>query len=410
MQDLCVNAKRLWSDLMTQGSIGALPLGGLDRMALTDGDRDARGVFAHWCREAGLALTIDGMGNMFARRAGADDSLPPVMLGSHLDTQSPGGKFDGPLGVLAALEAVRTLHEAGIVTKRPLEVVNWTNEEGARFGPGLMGSAVFTGILPIEDAHATTDRAGLRFGDELRRIRYAGPTPVGGRVPDSYFELHIEQGPLLEAAGITIGAVTHSHYSVFCDMECLGANAHIQSEPMLRRRNALVGAAKLIDAIDQVGRAHAPAGSASAVVIDCWPNNRINIPHRATFSYGIMHPDEAGVLAMRDEIEAAQARIAAETGLAFNTLVKRKRDPFHFDEGLVGLTEAVAKALGHSVQRMRTRPGHDAFYRSTICPTELIFVPCRDGISHSELEWCTPEHCAAGADVLMHAVLRQANR
>ncbi len=273
-----------------------------------------------------------------------------------------------------------------------------------------MGSAVFAGVLPLAEAHASADRAGLRFGDELRRIRYAGPAPVGGRVPDSYFELHIEQGPLLEAAGITIGAVTHSHYSIFCDMECLGANAHIQSEPMLRRRNALVGAAKLIDAIDQVGRAHAPAGSASAVVIDCWPNNRINIPHRATFSYGILHPDEAGVLAMAAEIETAQANIAAATGLAFNALVKRKRDPVHFDAGLVGLTEAVARELGHSVQRMRTRPGHDAFNMSRICPTELIFVPCRDGISHSELEWCTPEHCAAGADVLMHAVLRQANR
>jgi N-carbamoyl-L-amino-acid hydrolase len=410
MRDLRVNAKRLWSDLMTQGAIGALPNGGLDRMSLTDGDRDARGVFAHWCREAGLALGIDGMGNMFARRPGADETLPPVMLGSHLDTQSPGGKFDGPLGVLAALEAARTLHEAGIVTKRPLEVVNWTNEEGARFGPGLMGSAVFAGVLPIEEAHAATDRAGLRFGDELRRIRHAGPTPVGGRVPDSYFELHIEQGPLLEEAGITIGAVTHSHYSIFSDMECLGANAHIQSEPMLRRRNALVGAAKLIDAIDQVGRAHAPAGSASAVVIDCWPNNRINIPHRATFSYGIIHPDEAGAHSMLAEIDAAEARIAAATGLTFNRLVRRQRDPVHFDEGLVGLTEAVAKELGHSVQRMRTRPGHDAFHMSRICPTELIFVPCRDGISHSEREWCTPEHCAAGADVLMHAVLRQANR
>lgn len=410
MQDLRVNGTRLWSDLMTQGSIGALPGGGLDRMALTDGDRDARGVFAHWCREAGLALTIDGMGNMFARRAGADDSLPPVMLGSHLDTQSPGGKFDGPLGVLAALEAVRTLHEAGIVTKRPLEVVNWTNEEGARFGPGLMGSAVFAGVLPIEDAHASTDRAGLRFGEELRRIRYAGPAPVGGRPVDSYFELHIEQAPLLEQAGITIGTVTHSHYSIFSDMECLGANAHIQSEPMLRRRNALVGAARMIDAIDRVGRAHAPAGSASAVVIDAWPNNRINIPHRATFSYGIMHPDEDGVLAMAAEIDAAQATIAAETGLTFNALVKRKRDPFHFDEALIALTGTCADALGYSHQRMRTRPGHDAFNMSRICPTELIFVPCRDGISHSELEWCTPEHCTAGANVLMHATLRQANR
>ncbi len=407
---LHVNAGRLWSDLMTQGSIGALPLGGLDRMSLTDGDRDARGVFAHWCREAGLALTIDGMGNMFARRPGADDSLPPVMFGSHLDTQSPGGKFDGPLGVLGALEVARTIHEAGIVTKRPLEVVNWTNEEGARFSPGLMGSAVFAGQLDLAAAHASTDRAGLRFGEELRRIRYHGDTPMGGRPVDSYFELHIEQGPLLEAAGITIGAVTHSHFSIFVDLECIGANSHIQSEPMLRRRNALVGAAKLIDAIDRVGRAHAPSGSASSTVIDIWPNNRINIPHRAAFSYGIMHPDEAGLLEMDAAIEAARTAIAAETGLTFNILVKRRRDPIHFDETMIAVAEAAAAKLGLSCQRMRTRPGHDAFNMTKICPTELIFVPCRDGISHSELEWCTPEHCAAGADVLLHGVLERANR
>jgi N-carbamoyl-L-amino-acid hydrolase len=405
-----INADRLWSDLMTLGALGALPRGGCDRMALTDGDRDARFLFAHWCREAGLAVTVDAMGNMFGRRDGADPSLPPVLMGSHLDTQSPGGKFDGPLGVLAALEVARTLGEAGVVTRRAIEVVNWTNEEGARFTPGLMGSAVFAGALPLADAYASTDRAGLRFGDELRRIRHLGAEPVGGRAVDTYFELHIEQGPLLEEAGVTIGAVSHSHYSIFSDQECLGENAHIQSMPMLRRRNALVGAAKLIAAIDDVGRAHAPAGSASAVVIDAWPNNRINIPHRATFSYGLIHPDEAGLLSMEAAIVAAGEKIAAETGLAFNTLVWRRRDPVQFDAGLTAATEAAATALGHSVMRMRTRPGHDAFNMIRLCPTQLIFVPCRDGMSHSELEWTAPEHCAAGADVLARLVLERANR
>ena len=410
MAPLRVNGQRLWSDLMASGAIAALPHGGVDRMALTDGDRDVRGLFAHWCRQAGLAVTVDGMGNMFARREGSDPSLPPVMLGSHLDSQSPGGKFDGPLGVLGALEAVRAIAEAGITTKRALEVVNWTNEEGARFSPGLMGSAVFAGVLPLADAHASVDRAGRRFGDELRRIGYCGDAPVGGRAVDAYFELHIEQGPLLEEAGVAIGAVTHSHHSVFADMEVLGENSHIQSMPMRRRRNALVGAAKLIEAIDQVGMAYAPAGSASAVVIDCWPNNRINIPHRATFSYGIMHPDEDGALAMKREIEAAEARIAAETGLVFNTQVKRQRAPVHFDEGMIRLTEEAAGALGYSCVRMRTRPGHDAFNMTRICPTELIFVPCRDGWSHSEKEWSEPEHCTAGVEVMANAVLARANR
>jgi N-carbamoyl-L-amino-acid hydrolase len=410
MTPIRINAQRRWSELMASGSIAQLPHGGVDRMALTDGDRDLRNLFGHWCDLAGLSMSIDAMGNMFARREGTDPTLPPVQLGSHLDSQSPGGKFDGPLGVLGALEAVRSIAEAGIATRRALEVVNWTNEEGARFSPGLMGSAVFAGALPLADALAATDRDGRRFGDELRRIRYAGTAAMGGRAIDAYLELHIEQGPLLEEAGITIGAVTHSHHSVFADIEVLGENSHIQSMPMTRRRNALVGAAKLIDAIDQIGLAHAPAGSASAVVIDCWPNNRINIPHRTVFSYGIMHPDAEGAAAMAREVEAAEARIAAETGLAINTLVKRQRAPVHFDETMTALSEQAAAALGHSCMRMRTRPGHDAFNMTRICPTTLIFVPCRDGWSHSEREWATPEHCAAGVEVLASAALARANR
>ena len=410
MTKVAINADRLWSNLMTSGAIGALPHGGLDRMTLTDGDRDARGVFAHWCREAGLALTVDAMGNMFARREGTDPALPPVILGSHLDTQSPGGKFDGPLGVLGALEAVRSIAEAGITTKRALEVVNWTNEEGARFSPGLMGAGVFAGVTPIEEAYAATDRNGLRFGEELARIRWKGDAAVGGRPLDAYFELHIEQGPLLEEQGITIGAVTHSHYSVFCDMEVLGENSHIQTMPMRRRRNALVGAAKMIDAIDQVGLAYAPAGSASAVVVDCWPNNRINIPHRTTFSYGVMHPDAEGCAAMAAEIDAAQARIAAQTGLTFNTLVRRSRDPVHFAPEMVELIEQAATLTGHSCTRMRTRAGHDAFHMTRLCPSILFFVPCRDGWSHSEKEWTEPHHCAAGVEVLANAVVARASR
>jgi len=405
-----VKGDRLWADLMSLAQIGAGPDGGNDRQALTDGDRDARRLFMHWCQGAGLALSVDGMGNIFARREGTDPTLPPVMAGSHLDTQATGGRFDGILGVLAALEAVRALNDAGITTRRPIEVVNWTNEEGCRFAPGLMGSAVFAGTLPLAEAHAAADRAGRRFGEELRRIGFAGPAPMGGRPVDTYFELHIEQGPLLEEAGVTIGAVTHSHHSAMLDVECLGQNSHIQSMPMLRRRNALVGAARLIDAIDQVGVAHAPAGSASAVVIDAWPNNRIVLPHRAVISFGLMHPEEAGLAAMLAEVEAAMARITETSGLAFNTLARRERKPFHFDEGLIGLTETVARDLGHSVQRMRTRPGHDAFNMVALCPTELIFVPCRDGLSHNEAEWCAPEHVTAGAAVLAEAVRRRAER
>jgi N-carbamoyl-L-amino-acid hydrolase len=410
MTEPTVDAVRLWSDLMTLGTIGALPLGGNDRMALTDADRDGRALFAHWCQEAGLTITVDAIGNMFARREGSDPSLPPILAGSHLDTQSPGGKFDGPLGVLGALAAVRALNAAGITTRRAIEVVNWTNEEGPRFSPGLMGSAVFAGVLPLDTALSVKDRAGRSVEEELARIRACGDIGVGGREIDCYLELHIEQGPELEATGIMIGAVTHSHYSIMADIECRGENAHIQSMPMLRRRNALVGAARLIAEIDRIGRAHAPAGSASAVVIDAWPNNRINIPHRAVFSYGIVHPDAEGLEAMEVEIAAATHDVAKETGLAFDMLMSRRRDPVFFTEDLIGLTESVAHDLGLSVTRMRTRPGHDAFNMLRLCPTELIFEPCRDGLSHSELEYCEPAHCAAGANVLLHAVLRRANR
>ncbi len=405
-----IDQDRLWSDLMTLGAIGALPRGGNDRMALTDADRDGRSLFRLWCEQEGLAVTTDAMGNMFARREGTDPSLPPVLAGSHLDTQSPGGKFDGPLGVLGALAAVRALNAAGRTTKRPIEVVNWTNEEGARFTPGLMGSAVFAGALPIETAYAAADRAGLAFGDELGRIRNKGPVPVGGRPVDAYFELHIEQGPLLEEMGVTIGAVTHSHYSLMADVTCLGENAHIQSMPMLGRRNALVGAARLIAEIDRIGRAHAPAGSASAVTMDLWPNNRINIPHRAVFGYGLIHPEQEGLASMEAAIGAAATVIAAETGLTFETTFQRRRDPVFFTEALIALTESVAKGLGLSVTRMMTRPGHDAFNLLRLCPTALIFVPCRGGVSHNELEFCEPAHCAAGADVLLHAMVQQADR
>jgi N-carbamoyl-L-amino-acid hydrolase len=415
-----IDSARLWSDLMTLGAIGALPRGGCDRVALSDADSDGRHLFAHWCREAGLTVTVDAIGNMFAQRAGRDPALAPVMMGSHLDTQQPGGKFDGPLGVLAGLAVIRAIDAAGIVPERGIEVVNWTNEEGARFIPGLMGSAVFAGVTPLADAHGFTDRAGRSMGAELARTRWLGDAPMsvaagGSRVVDSYFELHIEQGPELEALGITIGAVTHSHYSTNTSIECLGDNAHISSMPMTWRRNALVGASKLIAEIDRIGMAAAQGertawGSASTTVIDCWPNNRINIPHRCVFDIGMLHPTAEGIAAMVAAVQAATEAVAAETGLTFNVLQHRQRDPFHFDPALTALVEQVAAGAGHSVTRMRTRPGHDAFNMTRICPSQLIFVPCRGGLSHNELEWCEPAHCAAGAEVLLRAVLARAHR
>ncbi len=289
-----IDAARLWSDLMTLASIGALPHGGCDRLALTDADAAARHLFAHWCREAGLSVTIDAMGNMFALREGADPALEPVLLGSHLDTQQPGGKFDGPLGVLAALECVRALDRAGVTTRRPVIVVNWTNEEGARFAPGLMGAAVHAGVLPLAEAHAAADRAGRRVGEELRRIGFLGQQP-GPAMAHAYLELHIEQGDRLQNAGKTIGIVEGTENNLFLVIDCWGENAHAQATPMRQRRNALVAAAALITEAERIGQAYAPEGSAGIAALDVLPNNRINIPHHVRLSFSATHPTRDGI-------------------------------------------------------------------------------------------------------------------
>jgi len=395
---------------MNLATIGALPHGGCDRLALTLADVAARNLFTHWCTEAGLAVTIDAIGNIFARFEGTDPSLPPVLMGSHLDTQSPGGKFDGPLGVLAALEGIRTLTRAGLRPRRSIEVVNWTNEEGARFTPGLMGSAVFTGVLDLDTVYATKDKAGQTVAAALAQLYARDPALRGGRAVDSYLELHIEQGDRLQIAGRTIGVVTGSEYNCFADIECFGANGHAQATPMAQRVNALAAAAELIAAIERIGRRHAPAGSAGVAVLDVWPNNRINIPHHARLTYAATHPDRTGMAAIRDEIAEAARGIASETGVRIEVAAPPDRDAVNFDPELAAMVTGIAAELGLSSMELRTRAGHDAIRMAPYCPTQMIFVPCKDGISHSEFEHCTPEDAAAGANVLLRAAYRLANR
>lgn len=405
-----VDGQRLWSDLMTLATIGALPAGGCDRLALTPADVVARTLFAHWCAEARLPVTTDAIGNMFARYEGADPTLPPVFIGSHLDTQSPGGKFDGPLGVLAALEAIRTLARAGMRPRRSIEVVNWTNEEGARFAPGLMGSAVFTGVLDLDAVYATRDKAGVSIADALAQLHTRDPALRGGRPVDSYLELHIEQGDRLQMAGRTIGIVTGSEYNCFVDIECFGANGHAQATPMTQRVNALAAAAELIAAIERIGREHAPAGSAGVAVLDVWPNNRINIPHRARLTYAATHPERAGMAAIRAEIATAAAAIAAQTGVRIEVATPPDRDATEFDPRLAAMVTGIAAELGLSTLDLRTRAGHDAIRMAPYCPTQMIFVPCKDGVSHSEFEDCTPGDAIAGANVLLRTAWALANR
>jgi N-carbamoyl-L-amino-acid hydrolase len=407
---LKVDGARLWSDLMTMAAIGATARGGSFRTALSDADRDGRNLFVYWAKEAGLEVSVDKIGNIFARRAGTDDSLPPVMAGSHLDTQAPGGRFDGVLGVLAGLEAVRTLNRAGLSTKRPIEIVNWTNEEGARFPPGVVGSNLFAGRTTLEALLATRDRAGILMGDELNRIGYAGHRDVGQRPVDSYLELHIEQGPVLEESGVTIGAVTHTSNQGGGVIEIIGENGHSQTTRMSRRRNALVGAARVITEIERLGMAQEPHGMVSATVADVWPNNRINIPHRVNVGFLIVHAEGEGRDRILDDIETIARTMGQDCGLEVSFTRSPQRHRFDFPAELVALTETTAKQLGHTSMRLPTWTAHDALNMHAVCPTALIFVPCRDGISHSELEWCEPAHATAGANVLVNMILDRANR
>ncbi|MCB8882325.1 M20 family metallo-hydrolase [Acidisoma cellulosilytica] len=403
-----INPDQLWQDLMALACLGATAQGGCDRLSLTEADAAARNLFRLWCEDAGFTVRVDAMGNMFARLEGADPSLPPVLMGSHLDTQSPGGKFDGPLGVLAALEAARAIGRTGTRTRRAIEIVNWTNEEGARFAPGLMGSGVFAGAVTLEAAHAAQDRAGDSFGAALKRIRYLGEEPVGGREIDSYVELHVEQGPELERTGTTIAAVSHSNYLVYITVECLGANGHTQATHFATQRNALLGSAKALVEIERI--ATTLESRAAVSQLDVWPNNRVNVPHRTTFSVMMVEPQKEKMLALRGQILAALDSIGTEMGLTFTIRADATREPVIFPEEMVTLIEDVSKDLGHSVMRLSANTGHDALSMGPICPTALIFVPSRDGISHSDYEYTSPDHCAAGAEVLMHAVLRRANR
>ncbi len=392
---------------MALASIGGLPHGGCDRLALTDADAAGRQLFAHWCQQAGLPVTVDAMGNMFALRQGTDPALPPVLLGSHLDTQQPGGKFDGPLGVLAALECVRAMDRAAVRTRHPVVVVNWTNEEGARFAPGLMGAAVHAGSLPLAEAYAATDRAGRRVGEELRRIGFLG-NAKGPAAAHCYLELHIEQGDRLQQAGKTIGVVQGTENNLFLTIDCWGENAHAQATPMHQRRSALLAAAELIVEAERIGRSYAPTGSAGIAAIDVLPNNRINIPHHVRLSFSATHPATDGIEAMRGAIAAAAVRVAGQTGTRIELEPAPVRPAIDFDPALGDAVEQAAASLGYGTLRLRSRAGHDAIRMAPFCRSQMIFVPCEDGISHSERENMTQGDAAAGAEVLLRLVCQLA--
>ncbi len=408
MIDIHIDGDRLWSSLMAMARIGATPGGGSGRLALTDLDREARDLFVAWCREAGCTVRIDRMGNIFARRGGADDTLAPVMTGSHLDTQPLGGKFDGPYGVLAGLEVVRALNDAGIETRAPVDVVVWTDEEGVRFSVGTMASGVFAGKVDLDDGLGCTDADGRTVGEELRRIGYAGTEPVGGYPVGAFFEAHIEQGPILEAEGKSVGVVLGAQGKRSFTVTVEGEEGHAGTVPMDARRDALLGAARMIDAVNGVALRHRPDTVVTVGTIHARPDSPNTISGRAVFPIDSRHPDNDVLAAVADDIRQACQGIAAEAGLGVVVDQTVHRSSVEFDGACIGAIRDTAQRLGISHRDIRSAAGHDACNLAAACPTGMIFVPCEKGISHNESENAKPEDLAAGCEVLAHVILDRA--
>lgn len=411
-----IDGDRLWRSLMDMARIGATEKGGVCRLALTDIDREGRDLFCEWAAAAGCAIRIDAIGNLFARRAGRQDDLPPVLVGSHLDSQPTGGKFDGVYGVLAGLEVLRGLNDAGAETIRPIEVVSWTNEEGARFPPAMMGSGVFAGQLSADKVLATADQDGRTVAEALSAIGYGGSEPIGGRQLDSYFEAHIEQGPILEAEDKVIGVVDGIQGIRWFDCLVTGTEAHAGPTPMTSRQDALVTASRLVQAAQAIAHDHGPDGRATVGQFSVYPNSRNVIPGRVAFTVDMRHPDADHLGAMAAALKAQCLGGPADQGSDGRTdgpvTIEEiwYSPPTRFDPDCVGLVESAAKRLGLRHRRITSGAGHDAKYLADICPTAMIFVPCKDGLSHNERESAKAEDLAAGCRVLMAAVFERANR
>lgn len=407
---LTINGARLWDSLMAMAQIGATPKGGVCRLALTDLDRQGRDLFVAWAKEAGCTIAVDRMGNVFARRAGRDDSLAPVVTGSHADSQPTGGKFDGIYGVLGGLEVIRTLNDHRIETERPIEVVIWTNEEGSRFAPAMVSSGVFAGVFSLDYGLSRRDVDGKTLGEELARIGYAGELPVGKPI-HAAFELHIEQGPILEAEGKTIGVVHAAQGQRWYEVVLTGQESHAGPTPMPRRRDALLGAARVIDLVNRIGHAHAPYACATVGMIQCHPNSRNVIPGRVFFTVDFRHPDDAVLAQMDAELRAGVAKIVEDTRVELTSLEQIfYYRPVAFDAACVASVRAAAERFGYSHRDIVSGAGHDACYLAQVAPTAMIFVPCIGGISHNEIEDATPAWIEAGANVLLHAMLGRAHR
>ena len=401
-----INAERLWQSLMDMAKIGATAKGGSCRLALTDEDKTGRDLFVRWCTEAGCGISVDQMGNIFARRAGNDPELPSVVAGSHLDTQPTGGRFDGVYGVLTGLEVIRTLNDLGLQTKHSVEAVCWTNEEGSRFAPAMVASGVFAGVYELDYGLSRSDNQGRTMGEELQRIGYAGSESMG-RPLHAYFEAHIEQGPILVEEGTTIGVVTDAQGQRWYEITLTGVESHAGPTPMDRRKDALVGAARIIEKVNEIGLSRAPLACSTVGMIDAYPNSRNVIPGRTFITVDFRHPDDDVLSQMDHALRDSVANICKKSGLTYELEQIFYYAPVPFDEGCISAVRAGANNMGYSAREIVTGAGHDACFIAQAAPTSMIFIPCVDGISHNEVEDIEPEWATAGANVMLQAILEK---
>jgi N-carbamoyl-L-amino-acid hydrolase len=408
MRNIQINSARLWESLMEMAQIGATDKGGVRRLALTELDRQSRDLFIAWCEQAGCQISIDEIGNIFARRQGLNPDRAPVLTGSHLDSQPSGGKFDGAYGVLAGLEIIRTLNDADVQTDAPIEICVWTNEEGSRFAPAMMGSGAFTGILDLKAIRETTDLEGNTVAAELERIGYCGDIPAGGRPVGAYFEAHIEQGPILEAQQKTIGVVTGGQGIRWYDIRLTGQDAHAGPTPMNSRRDALLAASQLTVEINAIGLRHEPNGRSTVGTSIVSPNSRNVIPGQVDLGVDIRHPEETALEAMAKAIENTCQEIQRNSGVEIEINEIWAYPPQAFASDCIEAVRRAAESCGYSHQDIVSGAGHDAIYMSSIAPTAMVFIPCEGGISHNEIENITQADAEAGCNVLLHAMLERA--
>ena len=404
-----INENRLWDSLNEMALIGATEKGGVNRQTLTDLDKESRDLFVKWCNEENLLVTIDQIGNIFARREGKNNTLPPIMSGSHLDTQPTGGKYDGALGVLTALEVVRTLNENNYITESPIEIAMWTNEEGCRFPPSMTGSAVFSGQYGLNEALLIKDPGGLELGNELKRIKYDGPSPCSPRSIAAFIEIHIEQGPILEMENKNIGIVTGAQAQKWYEINILGMEAHAGPTPMAIRKDALVAASEIVLLVNSIGNNFQPGGCATCGVLEIGSPSRNVIPGKCFLTIDFRHPDNKILNAMDDKLRKAIKLIEKNNKVEIKIQQILELKSNMFNKSIKNTIKDVSKKLNYSIKEIISGAGHDAVNINTIAPTAMIFIPCIDGISHNEIENVYKEDVTKGAQVLLHSMIELAD-